>query len=88
MHGNLKYTTMRPLIAWLGKRALNGTVTALFFVLAIFGIAYAAISYPSSAPLGETNGGKFMTYFTKMLVDANINSTDGTVKKASNSDNL
>lgn len=33
-------------------------------------------------PTGEVIGGKFMGYFTKMLIDTNYDTSDGTVKNS------
>lgn len=57
---------MKQFISWIGKRVLSATVTAVFFVLAVFGIVYATISYPGTTPAGEVAGGKFAQYFSKL----------------------
>lgn len=62
---------MNRFIFWLGRKAINAFVTAVFFILAVLGIVYATISWPTTTPSGETAGGKFRTEIDvlKTLVD-------------------
>ena len=67
---------MNKFFSWLGKKAANGIVTGVFFLITIVGITYA-ISYPSAPPAGETAGGKFSRLFQvcpagKMLRGFNV----------------
>jgi len=66
----------------------NGIIFSLTFLLCTFGIVYAAISWPASAPSGETAGGKFASYLSKMLVNSDIATTDGKVKSAESADEV
>jgi len=53
------------------------------FSLALFGVTYAAISWPSSAPSGEVAGGKFATVLNSILSSSSYQAPgDGTVKRA------
>ncbi len=78
---------MKQFFKWLGKHIAGAMVFSLFSILFIAGIVYA-LTYPSAPPMGEVAGGKFMQYFTKILVDSNITTTDGTVKKAATTDQI
>ncbi|HBB27633.1 TPA: hypothetical protein DCZ36_04025 [Candidatus Gracilibacteria bacterium] len=62
---------MNKFIFWIGRKAANALVTAVFFILAVLGIVYASINWPTTTPSGETAGGKFRTEIDilKMLVD-------------------
>nr|MDD3719921.1 hypothetical protein [Candidatus Gracilibacteria bacterium] len=50
--------------------------------LAIGIISAFAITFPTGTPSGETSGGLFKYYINKILVNTNLSTTDGTVKKA------
>ncbi len=58
---------------------------ALTFVVWTFTV-FATVTFPGSTPDWETPGGSFMSYFSKILVDSNIITTDWTVKKADTTD--
>jgi len=62
----------------------HGVIASLTFLLCTFSIVYAAISWPSSAPSGETTGGKFATVISSILSSGDWkNPGTGVVKKAS-----
>ncbi len=75
---------MNKFIFWIGRKAVNGIVTGMFFVLAVLGIAYAAINWPVGNPGGtEVTGGKFTTIFNSILQSSNyLLPGDGTVKNS------
>lgn len=54
---------------------------AIMFLVWTFTV-FATVTFPSSTPTWETAWGLFMSYFTKMLVNTNIATTDWTVKNA------
>lgn len=57
--------------------------------MGVIGIAYAAISWPSSVPLGETAGGNFSAVLNRILASGNYaTDTTGKVKLAADSDKL
>lgn len=64
------------------KDLFRKTSIVVLSIIFGLGIVYAAISWPSSAPDGETSGGKFTGVFTKILANPDLVATDGTVKKA------
>jgi hypothetical protein len=72
---------MKYFLKTLKTQAVNAFLFSIFSILFVAGIAYAALSWPSSVPSGETAGGKFSDYFSKMLVNTGP-SGDGTVKNA------
>ncbi len=51
------------------------------FIMLVWLLAFAAITWPTNNPSWSISWGKFMMYFNKMLVDT-WTTTDGTVKKA------
>lgn len=59
----LYFLCMKQIISWIGKRLISAVVTAIFFILAIFGIVYATVNWPSTPPSGEIAGGKFSRLF-------------------------
>ncbi|MDD5377327.1 MAG: hypothetical protein PHH16_04410 [Candidatus Gracilibacteria bacterium] len=59
---------MKRFLSWFGKKAIGGIITGLFLITTILGIVYATVSWPSSTPIGEVSGGKFMQYFTSIKV--------------------
>ena len=61
-------------------------IVALSFVAISSGLV-AAISWPA-APSGEPTNGLFMNYISKMLVNSDIATTDGKVKKAADADGV
>ncbi|MDD2907926.1 MAG: shufflon system plasmid conjugative transfer pilus tip adhesin PilV [Candidatus Gracilibacteria bacterium] len=56
---------MNKTLIKLGK---NIVLQLVSFSILIGFVAFAAISWPSSTPTGETSGGKFASYFSKMLL--------------------
>lgn len=68
---------------------MNNNIKYIIAWLAVWTIwiSSAAITWPA-APSGEPTSGLFNTYITKMLVDSNIATTDGKVKKAQDADTL
>jgi len=78
---------MKNFFKWLGKHIAGATVFSLFSLLFVSFVAHA-INYPSTPPVGEAAGGKFMGYFTKMLIDTNYNTSDGTVKNSQKLNNI
>ncbi|MDD2916591.1 MAG: hypothetical protein PHH70_01965 [Candidatus Gracilibacteria bacterium] len=60
---------MKQFISWVGKRVASALVTAVFFILAVIGIVYASVTFPSTGPGGVDAGGKFMTYFNNIFQD-------------------
>jgi len=71
----------------VGEDIGRGFIISVAFLVFTLSIVYAAISWPS-APTGETTGGKFMSYLSKMLVNSDIATTDGKVKSAASADDL
>lgn len=65
---------------YLFRKVGDSFLTLVFLALFVFGITYA-INFPGSVPGGETQGGKFMSYFNKMLVSTGTTS-NGTIKRA------
>lgn len=72
---------MKQFFRMFGKHITGAMVFSLFSILFISFTVYA-INFPSTPPTGEVVGGKFMGYFTKMLIDINYNTSDGTVKNS------
>lgn len=64
---------MKQFISWMGKKMAGGIVAAIFFVLAVLGIVYAAVSFPTTGPGGIDAGGQFMTYFNNMFAGCSGN---------------
>lgn len=56
-------------------------------LIGAIGISQAAITWPAT-PAGEPGNGLFMTYINSMLVNTNIATTDGKVKKALDANTL
>ena len=57
---------MKSLFVWIGKKALGGIATGVFFLFAVLWLAYA-LSYPNSPPSGEMAGGKIMSILNNMI---------------------
>ncbi|MFA6091140.1 MAG: collagen-like protein [Candidatus Gracilibacteria bacterium] len=58
---------MKQFFKWLGKHIAGALVFSLFSILFIAGIVYA-LTFPSTPPVGEVAGGKFMQYFNSIKV--------------------
>ncbi len=58
---------MKQFFKWMGKHIAGAIVFSLFSILFIAGIVYA-LTYPSTPPVGEVAGGKFMQYFNSIKV--------------------
>nr|MDD3719920.1 BspA family leucine-rich repeat surface protein [Candidatus Gracilibacteria bacterium] len=65
------------------KNFLKIIIKYLILISFAIGIISAfAITFPTGTPSGETSGGLFKYYINKILVNTNLSTTDGTVKKA------
>lgn len=58
---------MNKLLPWIGKRIASAFIFVAFALLFIVAFVYAAMTYPSTTPSGETQGGKFSQYFANMF---------------------
>lgn len=76
-------------LARVKSRALDAFLFSLFSLLFIGGIVYAAISWPTTTPTGETTGGKFATILNNILASGNYTTdTTGKVKSATSADTV
>jgi len=58
---------MKSFLQNIAKQAWNAFLIFLFLGLFAIGAVYAAISWPASAPSGETAGGKFAAVINSVL---------------------